>query len=92
VSIIEIDEKLIAPCGLYCGWCPFYVFDLKDFKCPGCWMREECAIRDCAADKGLKLCTFCENFPCEKLYNMYRNMDKFFNDIKSAMAKFRKAK
>ncbi len=84
---MEIDENLIAPCGLYCGWCPFYVFKPKEYACPGCWRRDECKIRDCAASKGLRLCTFCDDFPCNKLYRMYENMNKFFDDIKKILRK-----
>jgi len=77
-----VEEKLIAPCGLYCGWCPYYLVGTKEFSCPGCWERKKCNIRDCAKSKGLKLCTFCPEFPCEKLYKMYRDMEKFLDEIK----------
>ena len=74
---------LLAPCGLYCGWCPYYIQGTEKFKCPGCWERkDECSIRDCAKDKGLKLCTYCSSFPCDKLSRMYAKMDKFFEEIK----------
>jgi len=83
---MEINERLIAPCGLYCGWCPFYVFKPSEYSCPGCRDREEeCVIRDCARDRGVELCTFCSEFPCEYLYRMYRNMDKFFDDVKKVL-------
>lgn len=77
-----IDEKLIAPCGLYCGWCPYYLMGTKGFKCEGCWERKGCPIRDCAKARGLKLCTLCNEFPCNKLYEAFRSMDKFFDRIK----------
>jgi hypothetical protein len=82
-----LDDDLIGPCGLCCGWCPFYSVGTKEFTCKGCWSREKCTIRDCAKNKGLKLCTFCQDFPCQKLYKMYGQMDKFFNDIKEAFPK-----
>jgi hypothetical protein len=78
------EKNLVAPCGLYCGWCPFYVVGSKEFTCKGCWSREKCEIRDCAKNKGLELCTFCEAFPCLKLYGVYGQMNKFFDDIKTA--------
>jgi len=81
---VTVKEELIAPCGLYCGWCPFYLAGSKEFKCKGCWSREKCSIRDCAKNKGLKICTYCPEFPCQKLYDMYSHMDQFFNDIKKA--------
>ncbi len=81
---VEVKEELIAACGLYCGWCPFYVAGSKEFKCNGCWSREKCKIRDCARERGLKICTYCPEFPCKKLYNMYTRMDEFFDQIKRA--------
>jgi hypothetical protein len=79
-----MNENLIGPRGLYCGWCPFYVVGSKEFTCKGCWSREKCEIIDCAKSKGLKLCAFCQEFPCLKLYGAYGQMDKFFDDIKKA--------
>jgi len=28
-----MNENLIGPCGLYCGWCPFYIVGSKEFQC-----------------------------------------------------------
>ncbi|MEM3731611.1 MAG: hypothetical protein QW667_05735 [Candidatus Bathyarchaeia archaeon] len=70
-----VEENLIGPCGLYCGWCPFYVVGSKEFTCKGWWAREKCEIRDCAKSKGLKL------------YGMHGQMDKFFDNIKKAFPK-----
>ena len=54
-----------------------------EFKCSGCWSRKEgCKIRDCAKSRGLRLCTFCAEFPCSKLYEMYAKMGEFFDEIK----------
>jgi len=79
---MKLNEKLIAACGLYCDWCPYYIVGTSEFKCEGCWLRKECSIRDCARSRGLKLCTYCTEFPCQKLYNMYTRMDELFNSIK----------
>jgi len=81
-AMIELSEKLIGACGLYCGWCPYYIVGTKEFKCEGCWSREKCEIRDCATSRGIKICTFCPEFPCQKLYNMYSKMTDFLNQIK----------
>ena len=76
-------KELVAPCGLYCGWRPYYIVGTKEFKCNGCWRRKEaCEIRDCAKSIGLELCTFCVEFPCSKLYEMYSRMKEFFDEIK----------
>ncbi|RLI20550.1 hypothetical protein DRO54_06035 [Candidatus Bathyarchaeota archaeon] len=77
-----MSENLVAACGLFCGWCPFYLVGSEEFKCGGCWSREKCAIRDCAKEKGLKICTYCKEFPCQKLYKMYGRMNEFFDEIK----------
>jgi hypothetical protein len=74
-------EELAAPCGLYCGWCPYYITENKELKCLGCWKKKRCDIRDCAIERELKFCTFCQDFPCEKLYKMYARMSEFFDCI-----------
>ncbi len=83
---VTVKEELIASCGLYCGWCPFYLFESKEFTCMGCWSREKCDIRDCARDKGLRICTYCPEFPCKKLYDMYGRMNEFFDEIKETFS------
>ena len=79
--MVEIKSELLAPCGLYCGWCPFYLGTSKKYPCEGCKSREECSIRDCAKERQLQLCTFCQGFPCQKLYSMYGKMNEFFDEI-----------
>ncbi len=83
---IELRGELIGACGIYCGWCPYYIIGTKEFKCGGCWTREKCEIRDCAASKGIKICTFCHEFPCQKLYDMYNRMTEYFDQIKKDFA------
>ena len=80
--MVKLDEKLVGACGLYCGWCPYYVAGTEEFRCGGCWTREECRIRNCASERGLRVCTFCPEFPCQKLYDMYARMSEFFDQIK----------
>ncbi len=79
---VELSRELIGACGLYCGWCPYYLIGTEEFKCGGCWSREKCGIRDCAARKGLRICTCCPEFPCRKLYDMYGKMRDFLNQIR----------
>jgi hypothetical protein len=80
-------DELLGPCGLNCGWCPFYIKGSPQLKCGGCWSREKCGIRDCAKNKGLKICTYCQEFPCKKLYEMYGKMNDFFDEMKKAFPK-----
>jgi hypothetical protein len=72
-----LDEKLIAPCGLYCGEC----LGFQDRGCGGCLSRKGfclkyskiCNIYDCCVTKRKqRLCNECKDFPCKKL-------NKFFN-------------
>lgn len=46
-----------------------------DATCPGCYGGcgdPDCAIRKCAVDKGLELCAFCDEFPCQRLTDFTR--------------------
>ncbi|MCL0093064.1 DUF3795 domain-containing protein [Dehalococcoidia bacterium] len=85
----EKVDKLIAPCGHYCGWCPYYYAKgSKESKCPGCWESDEgCEIRECAQSRSLRLCTFCSDFPCSKLYDLYSKMHKYFDRVKKDFPK-----
>jgi hypothetical protein len=65
-------KKLYAPCGLYCGAC-------GEPGCIGCvdgneldWIKT-CEFRICARDRGIDLCCFCDEFPCDPL-------DRFMHD------------
>ncbi len=57
-------SELLSACGLNCGWCPYFVMTTDELKCPGCWEREKCIVRDCVKEKRLKLCSDCDSFPC----------------------------
>ena len=56
---IEVNTKMIAACGLYCGACKKY----RMGKCPGCHENEKaswCKIRKCCIEKGFHTCAGCE--------------------------------
>ena len=76
-----VSDALLGYCGLYCGGCQAYQetttgkkpADEDSTRCLGCasevvasWCQE-CAIKDCARQKGLRTCRPCEEYPCEKL-------------------------
>ena len=72
-----LNEKLVAPCGLYCGEC----LGFQEGKCGGCVSREGlclkyskvCSIYECCAEKRKhRFCSECRDFPCRKI-------DRFFN-------------
>ena len=58
---IQVDRRLVARCGLYCGACRSY---LKG-KCKGCAENAKatwCTIRTCCADKEIATCAECDEF------------------------------
>jgi len=66
------EERLAAPCGLYCGVCIDY---LVYKSCHGCGCQcekcdvlerhKQCDIYKCCVERrGLKACSECEDFPC----------------------------
>lgn len=43
---------------------------LEELACPGCKgdnICGDCAMKDCAVEKGLEVCADCDEFPCDKL-------------------------
>ncbi len=61
-----MDEKVLGKCGYYCGQCPSFLSG----KCKGCIEENAdgvCYARDCAIEKGLLSCGYCEDFPCQTL-------------------------
>ncbi|MFX0096524.1 MAG: DUF3795 domain-containing protein [Candidatus Hodarchaeota archaeon] len=61
-------DSLATPCGLYCGFCRFYM----NQECRGCGSpdRLDCNIlKCCRGDKNLQFCTECEDFLCKELRN-----------------------
>lgn len=76
----EMDEKLIAPCGMNCSLCIAYQFGKYDLNargfhkkyCPGCIPRgENCKhLGDACvllAEGSVRFCYECENYPCKRL-------------------------
>lgn len=73
------DKRLIAACGLNCEVCSAHVREKN--VCPGCkyFTGEEsrkscknCAIRNCAAERGHDWCFECKDFPCEKMTSLIK--------------------
>jgi hypothetical protein len=59
-------DTLATPCGLYCGFCRFYM----NGDCRGCGSedRRDCQLYQCCrVEKGLRFCTECEAFACAQL-------------------------
>jgi len=65
-----LDKKLLAPCGLYCGFCPNLKKETTPY-CSGCRSKEghpfwgECGLYSCAAEQKVENCGLCKDFPCD---------------------------
>lgn len=71
-----MDERLLSPCGTYCGVCEFLNREEKP-SCLGCGNQEgmpfwgECKVYVCSKEKGVSHCGECSDFPCEKFVNQF---------------------
>ena len=69
---MEILTNELAPCGVFCGACPSF-----NKTCLGCPSENKeqkrkskwgCKIRKCCyEEKDIQYCSYCEQFPCEKI-------------------------
>lgn len=58
MKTIEVNKKMIAACGLYCGACRKYLVG----KCVGCRLNEKatwCKIRTCVQQHEYSSCAEC---------------------------------
>lgn len=66
---IEVNKRLTAACGLYCGACRKYLSE----KCRGCHENEKatwCKIRTCVREHGFHSCAECRKDVSEcKIYS-----------------------
>lgn len=66
---MDIDVKLIALCGFYCGSCPTY----RDDNCQGCRGGSTgCFTFRCVSQKKITFCGQCLDFPCDEIINQKR--------------------
>jgi len=71
----EIDDNLLGPCGIYCGYCLAF----KKGVCLGCryqadkrlaeGVKDWCTLLNCAEKKGVAECSDCAEFPCKEQYD-----------------------
>jgi hypothetical protein len=84
-GVVNLEEILVAPCGMNCGLCSGYLAMKHDLKnlgigmpyCAGCRPRgKQCAFLkkrcDVLAGGRVEYCYECEDFPCRNL----RYLDK----------------
>jgi hypothetical protein len=70
-----MEKKLIAPCGMNCGLCKFYLQGNE--KCPGCRIEStikperslKCSIKNCEHLAGTEsgFCYSCSKYPCTRI-------------------------
>jgi len=78
----DIQEVIIANCGLVCSKCGMYIKG----KCKGCFggkpMYKNCPIKKCNEDNSYSTCADCKEFAelkkCKKLHNI---ISRFFGFI-----------
>jgi hypothetical protein len=78
IQIKPSNPRIIAPCGLDCALCRFYLRDRR--PCPGCRGSNinksnacvNCPIKNCAqlSTGGHKYCFTCAEFPCAHLRHL----------------------
>jgi hypothetical protein len=73
---VELEEKLLAPCGAYCGTCEYYLKE-RTPNCPGCGMVKgrpfwgECKLYACSTDHKVEHCGLCRDFPCNLFIDQF---------------------
>jgi len=71
-----LDERLLAPCGIHCGLCPYFNQERTPY-CPGCNSLKghafwgECKLYACAADHKVEHCGVCAEFPCGLFVSLF---------------------
>ena len=61
IELKEKDTSLIGYCGICCSICPAY----RSNDCQGCLALDNCKIQQCAKNKNVDYCFFCNDFPCK---------------------------
>lgn len=81
--LLEMEDQLIAPCGMNCGVCVNYLSMKNDINkkgfhktyCPGClprgknctYMKKNC---DLLGNGQVRLCLECGDYPCKRLLDL----------------------
>lgn len=72
----KLDNKLLAPCGTYCGSCSYFLKEKTPY-CPGCKTQKgrpfwgECKLYVCAKNHEVEHCGLCNDFPCNLFVDQY---------------------
>jgi len=73
-----------------------YPIKAEDVICYGCHITDkkmmtfcaECKVRNCGLEKGLKNCAYCNEYPCEKLGELWHHLQ--LPEAKEMLDKIRK--
>jgi len=75
-----VDTNLLGPCAMNCSYCLAY----KKGACLGCRYQADkraadgvldwCPLLNCADRRGVRICSECKDYPCEKEYNPKNSM------------------
>ena len=72
----EMETRLLAPCGMYCGFCRVYNKETAPY-CSGCFSQKghqfwgECKLYACATQHNVQHCGLCDDFPCDFFIGYY---------------------
>jgi hypothetical protein len=70
-------------------------FTAQDMLCDGCTSDRvykgctSCAVRNCAREQGIKVCSQCGEYPCGKLEGLWKGYNLNTDDMKRNLAKAR---
>lgn len=75
-NTLILESKLLAPCGMYCGFCLHYRKEKKP-HCTGCFDKKghqfwgECRLHACTTKHEVEHCGLCDEFPCSFFVGYY---------------------
>lgn len=81
MSRFDFKAQMLAPCGINCTVCYRH---LGKNPCAGCSSYDsakpetcrKCAIKACAAEKGISHCGVCDSFPCKPMKMLDKSYHK----------------
>lgn len=84
----KIEEYYFAPCGVNCFVCYVHLKNKK--PCNGCYgiddnkpeRCKQCKIKQCVANKKIKYCFECNEFPCKSIKNLEKSyISRYFVSV-----------
>lgn len=89
---MEALKRIVGVCGILCEACP--LFRRREDRCPGCVIYNEkarregsepCPLYNCAKDKRVGMCFYCDEFPCDLHYKCGVFSERILNMWKSLL-------